>query len=180
MGTPSGASGGGYVPNGSALLNFALSDCRSRLGSDWTNLKVYTRDQPSSFPPWFRARVAYVLTRNGVDDIVRGGSQQLGDDGELVDVILSGKQRLTLQHLGKDAAGTPDVYLDVILLPGEHDLGRSVVSRGDVAGHLGILDTGQTEIADLEVAVLVDEDVAGLEIAVDDAGRVDILETPLW
>jgi len=30
------------------------------------------------------------------------------------------------------------------------------------------LYTGETEVADLEIAVLVDEDVAGLQVTVDD------------
>lgn len=38
---------------------------------------------------------------------------------------------------------------DVVLLPGQHDLGRSIVSRRDVACHLGILQAGEAEVADL-------------------------------
>jgi hypothetical protein len=41
------------------------------------------------------------------------------------------------------------------------------------------LDTGQTEVADLEIAVLVDEDITRLEIAMDDTCGVDIFKTPL-
>ena len=37
-------------------------------------------------------------------------------------------------------------------------------------------DSGEAKIADLEVAVCVDEQVAGLEVAVQDVGRVDVLE----
>lgn len=65
---------------------------------------------------------------------------------------------------------------NVILLPGQHDLGSAVVARRDVSGHLGVLDTGKAKVADLEVAVLVDENVGRFEVAVDDAGRVDVLE----
>ena len=75
--------------------------------------------------------------------------------------VLAGEEWLALEHFGKDAARGPDVDRDVVLLPGEHDLGGAVVARGDVAGHLGILDAGETKVADLEVAVLVDENVAG-------------------
>lgn len=126
-----------------------------------------------------RTAFSYVLTGNGVDNIVWWGSQQLGDNRELVDMVLSGEQRLSLQHLCEDTSCTPDINLNIVFLPCEHDLWRSVVSRRDISGHLGVLDPGQTEVADLKVAVLVDEDVAGLEIAVDDTCRVDILETPL-
>lgn len=94
-------------------------------------------------------------------------------------MVLAGEERLALEHLGKDAAGTPNVHLDVVFLPCEHDFGGAVVSRGDVAGHLGVLDSGQAKVANLEIAVFVDENVAGLEITVDDAGRVHIFEAAL-
>lgn len=113
---------------------------------------------------------------DGVDDVLRGRAQKVGDDGELVDVVLAGEERLALDHLGEDAARGPDVDLDVVLLPGEHDLGRAVVPGGHVAGHLRVLDTGEAEVADFQVTVLVDEDVAGLEVAVDDARGVHVLQ----
>lgn len=94
-------------------------------------------------------------------------------------MVLAGEERLALEHFGKDAPGTPDVDLDAVLLPGKHDLGGAVVARRDVAGHLGVLDTGETKVTDLEVTVLVDEDVAGLEIAVNDTSRVNVFETAL-
>lgn len=74
-----------------------------------------------------QTRPAYVLTSDGVDDIVRRGSEEFCDDGELVDVVLSGEQRLALEHLGKDAAGAPYVNLNIVLLPREHDLRSAVV-----------------------------------------------------
>lgn len=126
-----------------------------------------------------RVKTTHVLAGNSVDNIIRRSAQELGDDGELVDVILSGEQRLALQHLGKDAPSAPDINLDVVFLPGEHDLGSSVISGGNVTRHLRVLDSGEAKVANLEIAVLVDEDVAGLEIAVDDAGRMHVLETSL-
>ena len=94
-------------------------------------------------------------------------------------MVLAREQRLALDHLGEDAPGAPDVDLDVVLLPRQHDLRRAVVSSRNVARHLGILQAGEAEVADLEIAVLVDEDVAGLEVAVDDAGRVDVFQSAL-
>ena len=102
-----------------------------------------------------------------MDNIIWRCSQELSDDGELVDVILSGEQWLALQHFREDTSGTPDINLNIVLLPCKHNLRRSVVSCGDISGHLGILDTGKTEITNLQVAVLVYENVAGLEISVD-------------
>ena len=37
-------------------------------------------------------------------------------------------------------------------------------------------DSGEAKIADLEVAVGVDEDVGGLEVTMEDVCRVDILQ----
>lgn len=112
-----------------------------------------------------------------MDNVVRRRPQKLRDDGELIDMILPREQRLPLQHLRKDASRTPDVDLDIVLLPRQHDLGRTVVARRDVARHLRVLDTRQPEVADLQVAVLVDQDVARLEVAVHDAGRMDVFQS---
>ena len=112
-----------------------------------------------------------------MDNIIRWSTEELSNDGELVDVILSWEQWLALQHLGEDTSCRPDVDLDVVLLPCKHDLWRSVVSRRNVTGHLWVLNARKTEIANLQVAVLVDEDVGWLEIAVDDTGGVDILQS---
>ncbi len=120
-----------------------------------------------------------ILARDGVDHIVWGRPEEFRDDGELVDVVLAWEERLALEHLGEDATGTPDVDLDVILLPGEHDLGCTIVPRRDVAGHLRILNSGEAEVADLQVAVLVDQDVAGFQVSVDDAGGVDVFQAAL-
>jgi hypothetical protein len=121
----------------------------------------------------------HVLTADGLDNIVWRSSEELGDDGELVDVVLSGEQRLALEHLRENASCTPNVHLDVVLLPREHNLGRAVVTGRNVTRHLGVLYTGQAEIADLQIAVLVDEDVAGLEVTVNNTGRVDVFQATL-
>ena len=123
--------------------------------------------------------VAYVFAADGLDNIIWGSTQEFCDDGELVDVVLSREERLALEHLSEDAASTPDVHLHIVLLPCEHDLGRSIVSGGDIAGHLRVLDTGEAEIANLQIAVLVDENVGGLEVTVDDTGGVDVFQTTL-
>ena len=102
-----------------------------------------------------------------MDNIIWWRSQELSDDGELVDVIFSREQWFALQHLCEDAARTPDINLHIVLLPCEHNLWRSVVSRGDISGHLRILNTCETEIADLQVAILVYKNVARLKISVD-------------
>lgn len=109
-----------------------------------------------------------VFGADGLDNLVWWCAEKLSDDGELVDVVLAWEERLALEHFGEDASGTPDVDGNVVLLPGEHDLGSTVVSCADVSSHLRVLDTGEAEIADLQIAVLVDKNVAWLQVTVDD------------
>jgi hypothetical protein len=94
-------------------------------------------------------------------------------------VILSGEQWLSFKHFRENTSCTPNVYLNIVLLPREHNLGCSVVSCGDVTGHLGVLYTGETEVANLEIAVLVYEDVAGLQVTMDDTSGVNVFQTAL-
>lgn len=74
-------------------------------------------------------RIFYILAPNRLNDFVRWRPQKLSYDGKLVDMIFARKQRFALQHLGEDASRAPNVHLDVVLLPCEHDLRRTVVSR---------------------------------------------------
>jgi hypothetical protein len=46
-------------------------------------------------------------------------------------------------------------------------------------GHLRVLDTCKAKVANLQVAVLVDENVGGFEVTVDNAGGVDVFQTTL-
>jgi hypothetical protein len=61
-------------------------------------------------------------------------SSQQKQKGQLT--VLPREQRLPDQHLRQNTSNTPDIDRMVVLLPREHDLGRSVVSSGDVASHL--------------------------------------------
>lgn len=94
-------------------------------------------------------------------------------------MVLSGEQRLALEHLGKDTSNTPDIDFNVVLLPGEHDFWSSVVSRRNITSHLRVLNTGKTKVANLQIAVLVDQDVAGLQITVDNTGGMDVFQSSL-
>ena len=71
-----------------------------------------------------------------------------------------------------------------VTLETEHDLGRPIPSRGHVLGHVTRIllwvdrePSRKTKIADLELAVGVDEQVAGLEVAVQHIGRVYVLQS---
>lgn len=121
----------------------------------------------------------YVFAANGLDDIVWRSTEKLCDDRKLVDVVLSWEQRLALEHFRKDAACTPDIDLNIVFLPCKHNLWRTVVAGGNVSSHLGVLYTGQAEVADLQIAILVDKDVARLQVTVNDTSGVNIFQTTL-
>ena len=96
-----------------------------------------------------------------------------------MDVVFARKQWLAFQHLRKDTTRAPDINLYIVFLPCEHDLWGSVVSRRDIAGHLRVLEAGKTEIADLQVTVFVDQDIARLQVAMNNTRRVDIFQATL-
>lgn len=71
-----------------------------------------------------------------------------------------------------------------IALEAQHDLRRTVPSGCDVLGHVTCVllwvnreTTSQAEVTNLELAVGIDQQVTGFEIAVQDVGRVDVLKT---
>jgi hypothetical protein len=49
---------------------------------------------------------------------------------------------------------------NVVFLPGQHDLGCAVVASGYVSGHLRVLDTSQAKVANLEIAIFINQNVA--------------------
>lgn len=122
---------------------------------------------------------SYVFAANGLDNIIRRSTQKFCDDGKLVDVVLSREERLALEHFREDATCTPDINLNIVFLPCEHNLRCAVVAGGNVSGHLRVLYTGQAEITDLQIAVFVYEDVAGLQVTVNNPSGVDVFQTTL-
>lgn len=94
-------------------------------------------------------------------------------------MILAREEWFPFQHLRKDATRTPDINFNIVFLPREHDLRRSVVACRDITSHLRVLDTGQAEITDFQIAILIDKDIAGFKIPMDNACGVDIFQTSL-
>lgn len=107
-----------------------------------------------------------------------------------LDLLLARPEgRLALDHLVQETAEAEPVGRERVLLVVD-DLGRHVAHGADPAAHhvaLGYLD-GQPEVGDAHVAVVVEEDVLGLAVAVDDALEVQVLEAtdhlgcvePVW
>lgn len=89
-------------------------------------------------------------------------------------MVLSRKQRSAFQHFCEYATRAPHVNLDIVLLPSQHNLRGAVVPCRNITRHLRVLDAGKPEIAYLKIAILVDKDVAGFEVSVDNACGMDI------
>lgn len=94
-------------------------------------------------------------------------------------MVFAREERFPLKHFGEDASRTPNIDFDVVFLPREHNLWSTVISGRHISGHLRILDAGQAEIADLQVTILIDQYVTGLEISVHNACGVNIFQATL-
>lgn len=102
----------------------------------------------------------------------------LGDEAHLVHVVAAGEEGLAVEELQEDAADGPDVDGGGVVRGVEQELGGAVPPRDHVLRHHVALRrwARQPEVADLEVAVGVQQQVAGLQVPVDYVRRVDVLE----
>jgi hypothetical protein len=96
---------------------------------------------------------------------------------DLVDLRVAREKRLASSHLGEDAADGPHVDTSRVLATAKQNLGRAVPEGDDfvsVSAERNTKGASQTKIGQLQVALLVDEQVLRLEIAVQDAVRVAV------
>jgi hypothetical protein len=133
------------------------------------------------------ARERHALTRVLAEDARDEIARLRGDVGREAEVDLDDAalgfrvplrlkgRRAAEEFLREDAEG-PVVHGVVVVLVLDH-LGREVVERAAErrAARGGGMD-GPAEIRDLEVAALADEEVLGLDVAVDDVLAVHLVE----
>ena len=94
------------------------------------------------------------------------------DAYELVFVCCAGEEGAACVHLCHDAAGGPDVDASVVGAGAEEDVWGSVPERYDFIGEgvdWNAKSTSETEVSKLEHALVVYEEVLGLQIAVEDS-----------
>jgi len=97
-------------------------------------------------------------------------------------VIFSGEQGLATQHLSQDTANGPNINGLGVLLESQHNLRGSVPAGCDVFSHeTGVVflrggRASEAEIANLEVAIGIEEQVGWLEISVENVCGVHSLE----
>lgn len=80
------------------------------------------------------------------------------------DTIGARKERPAGQQLRHDAAHRPNVDGLIVVHPVEHDFGRPIPTGRHIAGHLRFGGSRQTEIEDLQFAVLVHRNVRGFQV----------------
>lgn len=97
--------------------------------------------------------------------------------------ILAREQRLAAQHLGQNAAHTPHINGLGVFLERQHDLRGTVPASSHIFRHEARVVVGRggraskTEIAHLQIAVGIEQEVGGLQITVQDVGRMHGLES---
>ena len=114
-----------------------------------------------------------------------GGSEDPGDEVELLLVVAPPEQRPSEQQLREDGTYAPYVHGLRVLAPAHDDLRRAVPTGGDVVRHgdglplhVRVVDPAQAKVADLQVAVRVHQEVAGLQVPVDHVRRVEEEDAP--
>ena len=74
------------------------------------------------------------------------------------------------EHLVEDEAGAPHVaVLGVVAVGVDHHFGGGEEGSAPLEGHVGADVSCQSEVGHLEIAVLIEQYVIGLKIAVDEA-----------
>mmetsp|Transcript_8403 Transcript_8403/g.20962 ORF Transcript_8403/g.20962 Transcript_8403/m.20962 type:complete len:271 (-) Transcript_8403:490-1302(-) len=118
-------------------------------------------------------QLVHVLPRRGA-----GRAADLEDLVQLVRLVLAGEDGLAHQQLGKDGAHAPHVHLGPVLLRAQQQLGRAVPQRDDAVGEPRVLPllvrARQPKVSQLHDALVVDQDVGSLEVAVQHALAVHV------
>jgi hypothetical protein len=89
----------------------------------------------------------------------------------LIKIILSGEQRRPSKKLRKNTANTPHIDLLRVLTRAQNYFRSAVPSCNDVLGqiiHSLIKSSCQPQIANFQISIFVQEEVAGLEVSVND------------
>ena len=118
-----------------------------------------------------------------LDFVLGGRAGPLQHFFKLIDGGSPSKERLSSEHLSQHTTHAPDINSFGVLSGSQQDLRGPVPSGSDVLGEdilvvvLLVLDgSHQSEVAQLGLAVFVDEYVRRFDVAVNEAGRVDVEE----
>ena len=96
--------------------------------------------------------------------------------------VFSREQGLAAQHLGQDASDAPHIDRLGVFFERQHDFRGPVPPGGDVFGHESRIIVGarrgprETEIADFQVAIGIQQQVGRFQVAVKNVRRMHGLE----
>jgi len=115
---------------------------------------------------------------DGLEIFIAGLASKLKDTIELVHGGASREHGLAANELTEDATDRPHIDTSGVLLAAEKDLRGAVPAGGNVVSKdvIAVDCTCETKVTDLEKTVAVKEEVGGLQITVDDASAVEVLE----
>ena len=111
---------------------------------------------------------------------ISGSTKEFEDLEELTDFSITTEENLTAAEFSHDAANGPHVDGGRIVLFTEEDFGGAVPEGDDfvsVGVHGDLEGTSKAEVSNLEGVVVLEEDVGGLQVTVNDAVTVAEVET---
>jgi len=112
-------------------------------------------------------------------------AEELDDHLELLFLLLTREKFFPGEHLREDATYRPHINGGRVLFPRQEDLWRSVPPCCDVVGQhyrMALQEwdfcAGETEIANLQVTVRINQEIARFQVSVENARRMNIFEAP--
>ncbi|KAH3668729.1 hypothetical protein OGAPHI_002483 [Ogataea philodendri] len=136
---------------------------------DAVGVQVWHRIGQVLLGPFREARLEVAQIGNVGPDLLGWGSQNTEDLEDLVDLRVSGKQRLAVGHLCKNASNRPHIHACRVLFTTKQDLWTSVPQSDNLVSVRTQRDakrSGKTEISNLEVTFLVDQQILRLQVSV--------------
>ena len=99
---------------------------------------------------------------------------------DLINFRVAGEERLASAHFSEDAPDGPHVDAGRVLTTAEQDLGGAVPERDDLVGvgpERDAKSAGQSKVGQLQVSLAVNQQVLGLEIAVQHTVAMAVAHT---
>jgi hypothetical protein len=122
---------------------------------------------------------------DGINVLSRWATSDFDDAVQLVHGACAGEHWLATQELTKNATDRPHVDTLGVLGRAKKNLGCTVPTSSDVVGQHRVVDqfvlqrsdrARKTEISDLEEALGIEQQVAGLHVSMQHIARVHVLE----
>ena len=105
-------------------------------------------------------------------------SQEGEDLAELVDFVLALEEGLARQQLSKDTAQRPDVDLETVFVGPKKEVWAAVPECDNELSEVGwrriTCVASHAEVGELDLAAVVEEEIGGFEVSVQDPVRMEV------